>query len=286
MVYLGVRPMAKHPVESGIEDVVKTYELLDRVRLGRDILVRDDQFEAGALLDAARLARAKRIRMSLLDTGRFDPVALEKLVGERVRLFTSDEARPREAELDRLLLACRKAGSVMAFFQNAPLENSPAVPTLSLPAVLALAGSGMDVHISNRTAARDASVLAELAEAARKGRAFLSYYHHGPLAADLVGVAARGAWIHVPDRSLDDPGAVELGCEILRAARGAGSRLVVYVERGLPLAVLESLFAAGAALLILTAPSDHRSRQRPVEEKARKRGLPLRARYLSTAFLP
>jgi hypothetical protein len=62
--------------------------------------------------------------------------------------------------------------------------------------------------------------------------------------------------------------------------------MVVYVERGLPLPVLERLFSAGAALLFLTAPSDRRSLQRPLEEKARKRGLPLRARYLSTAFLP
>jgi len=286
MVYLDVRPMDKHPVEKGIEDVVKTYELLDRVRLGRDILIRDDQFEREALFDAALAARARRVRMSVLDTGRFDPTELERLIGEKVRICTSDEARPREAELERLLAACRKAGSVLSCFQHGPLESEPAVPTLSLPALKVLAASGMDTHISNRSAARDPNVVAELAEAARKGRAFLAYYHHGPLSADMSGAASGGAWLHVSDRSLEVAGAADLGLEILRAARDAGSRLVLYVEQGLPLPVLESLFNAGAALLFLTAPSDRRSLQRPLEEKARKRGLPFRASYLSPTFLP
>ena len=286
MVYLGLRPMDKHPVETGIEDVVRTYELLDRVRLGRDILIRDDQFEREALFDVARTARARRVRVSVLDTGRFDPTELEWLIGEKVRIVTSDEARPREAELSRLLAACRKAGSVLVFFEHGPLEAEPAVPTVPLPALEGLAASGMDLHISNRSRARDLGVVAGLAGAARKGRAFLAYYHHGPLAPDMVGVASRGAWLHVSDRSLPPSGTVDLGLEILGAARQAGSRLVVYVEQGLPLPVLETLFAAGAALLFLTAPSDRSSLQRPLEEKAGKRKLPLRASYLSPAFLP
>ena len=278
--------MDKHPIEKGIEDVVKTYELLDRVRLGRDILIRDDQFEREALFDAARMARAKRIRMSVLDTGRFDPTELEWLIGEKVRICTSDEARPREAELSRLLGACRKAGSVLILFQHGPIEAQPKIPTIPLAALEALAASGMDLHISNRTVTRDLGVVAGLAEAARKGRAVLAYYHHGPLAPDMTSVASHGAWLHVSDRSLAPSGAADLGLEILRAAREAGSRLVVYVEQGLPLPVLESLFAVGASILFLTAPSDRRSLQRPLEEKARKRGLPVRAYYLSPSFLP
>jgi len=285
MVYVGVQAMDKHPVERGIEDVVRTYELLDRVRLGRDILIRDDQFEREALLDAARMAGRRKVRMTVLDTGRLEATDLERLIGERVRICTSDEARPREAELDRLLDACRKAGSVLSCFQHGPLAEEPGVATLSLSALGSLAASGMDVHVSNRTAARDPDVLADLAEKARKGRSFLAYYHHGPLSADMTAAAARGAWLHVSDRGLDVPGGADLSLEILRAARKAGSRLVLYIERGLPLPILESLFTAGAALLFLAAPSDRRSRERPLEEKARRRRLPVRASYLSTAFL-
>ncbi|MBE0711271.1 MAG: hypothetical protein IH583_02725, partial [Candidatus Aminicenantes bacterium] len=65
-----------------------------------------------------------------------------------------------------------------------------------------------------------------------------------------------------------------------------GVRAVVRVERGLPLEVLETLWAAGAALLFLTPPSDDRSLLRPVETRAARRKVPARAYFLSTAFLP
>ena len=57
MVYVEVRIMSKHSIEEGIGDVIKTYELLDRVRLGRDIVIRDDQFEAEALRDFSITSR-------------------------------------------------------------------------------------------------------------------------------------------------------------------------------------------------------------------------------------
>jgi len=278
--------MDKHPIEKGIEDVVRTYELLDRIRLGRDIVVRDDQFAREALFDAARSARGRGIRVSLVDTGRLEPSDVEWLVGERVRFYSSDEARPREAELARILMACRRAGSFLAYFQNGPLGNGPGPETQTLAAIEGLVSSGMDLHLSNRTTARDPGVLTGLADAAQAGKAFFVYYHHGPLSADLAGLAARGAWIHFSDRSLPGPGAVELALETARAAREAGSRAVVTVEKGLALPALESLFGAGAAVLFQTPPADDASLLRPFEGKARRRRLPARAFYLSTAFLP
>jgi len=278
--------MDKHPVEKGIEDVVKTYELLDKIRLGRDLVIRDDQFEPEALLDAARFAREKGIRVSLLDTGRFDPSGLEWLIRERVRFYTSDEARPREPELARLLKACRSAKTFLAYFQNGPLQTQPAAETAPFEALKGLTSAGMDLHISNRAQARDSGVLAELAESAAAGRGCFVYYHHGPLTAELAGLAATGAWIHFPDRGLDTEAAMSLALEIARGAREAGSRAAVYVETGLPLRVLECLFAAGAAVLFRTPPGDRESLLRPFEQKARKRALPARAFYLSTAFLP
>lgn len=278
--------MDKHHIEKGIEDVVKAYELLDRIRLGRDIVIRDDQFEREGLLDAARTARAKGIRMSLLDTGRFEPSEIEWLVREKVRFYTSDETRPREAELARILKACRASKSFIAYFQNGQLGTEPEADAVSLDALKGLSSSGMDIHISNRVHARDFGVLAELAENAREGKCYLAYYHHGPFAAGMTELASRGAWTHFSDRSLAAAGSADLGLEIIRSARGAGSRAVVYVEQGLPLSVLESLFEAGAAVLFQTPPSDFRSLQRPFEQKARKRKLPVRAFYLSAAFLP
>ena len=278
--------MDKHPLEKGIEDVVKTYELLDGIRLGRDLVIRDDQFEPEALFDAARFARSKGIRLSVLDTGRFEPSGLEWLVRERARLYTSDEARPREPELARLLKACRSSKTFLAYFQNGPLQTRPGADAVSFEALKGLTSSGMDLHVSNRVHARDSGALAELAENAAAGRGYFVYYHHGPLLAELIPLAAAGAWIHLPDRSLNAEGAAGLALEIARGARQAGSRAAVYVETGLPLPVLEGLFASGAAVLFRTPPGDRESLIRPFEQKARKRELPARAFYLSTSFLP
>jgi hypothetical protein len=286
MVYLGLRIMDKNPVERGVEDVVRTYELLDRIRLGQDVVIRDDQFAREALFDAARLVRSKGIGLSLIDTGRFEPGDLEWLIRERVRIYTSDEARPNEMELDRIVRACGAAKSFAAYFQNGPLRTGEAEGAVSVPALKRLCGSGLDLHLSNRTHVREFGIVSELAESARDGRAFLAYYHHGPLVEGLPELAARGAWIHFSDRSLADEAAAGLGLEIVRGGRVSGTRAAVYVEAGLPLPVLESLFAAGAVLLFRTPPSDWRSLQRPVEQKARKRTLPVRASYLSPAFLP
>lgn len=275
--------MNKHPVEKGIEDVVRTYELLDRVRLGCDIIIRDDQFESEALLDAARAARAKNIGVSVLDTGRFEPSALEWLIRERVRLYTSDEARPREDELARLLKACRAARTFLAYFQNGPFGGEGGVAPDALER---LSSAGMDIHLSNRVHARDLDILTGLAEDAKGGGGIFAYYHHGPLASALTELAARGAWIYFSDRSIDPGAGNDPVLALVRAARDAGSRAVVYVEAGLPLPVLEALFAAGAVLLFQTPPSDDRSLLRPIERKALRRKLPVRAFYLSTSFLP
>jgi hypothetical protein len=278
--------MDKHPVEQGIEDVVKTYELLDRVRLGRDIVIRDDQFGREALLDVARTARSKGIGMSLLDTGRFETSDLEWLIREKVRCYTSDEARSSEAELARILKACRASGSFLAYLHNGPIESASGPERLSLSALRGLASSGMDVHLSNRVQARDFGTLAELAEDVADGRGYFVVYHHGPLVPGLTELASRGAWIHFSDRGLEAGAPTELGLGVIRAARAAGSRAAVYVQTGLPLPVLESLFDAGAVLLFQTPPSDRQSLQKPVEQRARRRKLPVRAYYLSTAFLP
>jgi hypothetical protein len=278
--------MDKHPVEQGIEGVVKTYELLDRLRLGRDIVVRDDQFEREVLLDAARSVRSKKIRMSLLDTGRFEPSDIEWLVREKVRFYTSDETCPREAELLLILKACRASKSFLAYFHNGPLGTGGGAEGFSLTALRGLLSSGLDLHISNRVHGRDFGVLADLADNARKGKAWMAYYHHGPLAEVLPAVAARGVWIHFADRSLEAAGSAEAALETVRAARDAGSRAVIYITEGLPLTLLSAVFEAGAAVIFQTPPSDIGSLQRPLERMARKRKVPVRASYLQTAFLP
>lgn len=286
MVYLEIRKMSEHPIEKGIAGVVKTYELLDRVRMRQDLVIRDDQFDYEPLLDAARYARRRRILLSLLDTGRFGLTEFEALVREGVRVLTSDEARPRADEWEILLEACRTSRTFLSVFWNGPLPAADGSSGISLQAITDLLGRGMDFHVSNRIHGRDAGLLTELAAASKSGRGYFVYYHHGPLVPELAGPAGRGAWVHFSDRNSADEAWAGLAVETAGAASAAGARAAVYVERGLPLELLEELWTAGAALLFLTPPSDDRSLQRPVERKAAKRKLPPRAFHLSTAFLP
>jgi hypothetical protein len=286
MVYLENRIMSERAIEKGIAGVVKTYELLDRVRTRQDLVIRDDQFEYEALLDAARYAGRRRIRLSLLDTGRFGLTEVEALARSGARVLTSDEARPRADEWEILLEAGREGGTHLSIFWNGPLPVAEENSAVSLQALEDLLGRGMDLHLSNRTHARDAGTLAGLGDAAKKGRGYLVLYHVGPLAVDLAGPAARRAWIHFTDRDSADERWAGLAVGVARAASSSGSRAAVHVEAGLPLDLLEELWAAGAALVFLTPPSDDRSLLRPIERKAARRKLPARAFHLSTVFMP
>jgi len=287
MVYLQVPKMSEHPIETGIAGVVQIYELLDRVRTRRDLVIRDDQFDFGALLEAAEYAGRRRIGLSVLDTGRFGLDEVEALARAGARVLTTDEARPRTEEWEILQEACRRAGTHLGVFWNGPLPAADGSTAVTAQTLENLLGSGLDLHVSSRVQPRQPKALAALAAAARKGQGFFVLYHLGPLAAELVGVAAGRAWIHLADASIEDDAAAETAVAIARAAAAAGSRVAVHVERGLALDVLVGLWDAGAALLLQTPPSDDQSLLRPVEQRAsRERKLPARAFWISTAFLP
>jgi hypothetical protein len=278
--------MSERSIVEGLTGVVATYELLDRVRTRQDLAIRDDQFDFTALVEAARYAGRRRIRLSLVDTGRFGLEELESLARAGARILTSDEARPRAAEWEILQAASRAAGTHLSVFWSGPLpgeDGAPGVPALDLERLLR---SGMDLHVSSRVQPRGPDALVPLAGVAKKGRAYFVLYHAGPLQPGLIAVAAERAWIHLADADVAEGAAADLAVGTARAAAKAGSRAAVHIERGLPLELLEALWAAGAALLFQTPPSDDRSLLRPVEQKAARRKVPARAYRLTTAFLP
>lgn len=278
--------MSEKTIVEGVNGVVRTYELMDRVRTRQDLVIRDDQFDHEALRDAVGYARRRRIRLSLVDTGRFALAEIEDLARGGARVLTSDEARPRAGEWESLVEACRDGGTHLAVFWNGPLPASGKDGEIPAQALEDLLGRGLDLHLADRRHARDPEALAGLAAAARKGRGYLVFYRVGPPVAELGAPAGRRAWVHFSDREAAEEGWAGPALEIARAAAAAGSRAVVHVERGLPLELLEELWEAGAALVFLTPPSDDRSLLRPIERKAARRKLAPRAFYLSTAFLP
>lgn len=278
--------MSERSIVEGVSGVVATYELLDRVRTRQDLVIRDDQFDFGALLEAARYADRRRIRLSLVDTGRFGLEEVESLARAGARILTSDEARPSAGEWEILQAACRAAGTHLSVFWGGPLPGADGAPGISALDLERLLKEGMDLHLSDRIHRRDIEALLPLAAAARKGRAYFVLYHTGPLPPELAAVAAARAWVHFADADIAAGDAAELAVGIARAAARAGSRAVAHVERGLGLELLEELWTAGAVLLFQTPPSDDRSLLRPIERKAARRKLPLRAYRLTTAFLP
>ena len=278
--------MTEKSVDEGLAGVVRTYELLDRLRLGRDFAVRDDQFDFSLLLDAARVSRAKRLTLTLLDTGRFGFVELEWLLAEGVRLCTSDEARPRPAELLRLLEAARRGRVRIAHLQRGPLPEEPAAGAMSIPDLQELGRAGLDVHVSDLGGPRDLAVLGEVVPFVRAGGGLFVFYRHGRPDEALVALAGRGGWSHLTDRHLDIASDAEILLAWARAAKAGGAGAVLHVERGLPLETLQALQASGAYLLLKTPPSDRLSRLRPLEAAARRRRLPPRAFYLDATLLP
>jgi len=254
--------------------------------LGRDFAVRDDQFDFSILLDAARMARAKGLTLTLLDTGRFGFVELEWLVTEGVRLCTSDEARPRPEEILRLLEAGRRGRVRATYLQRGPLLDAPAAGAMSVPDLQELGREGLDVHISDLDEPRNLEALGEIVPFVRAGRGFFVFYRHGRPDEALVTLARRGGWSHLTDRPLDIGGDEEMLLAWARAAKAGGAGAVLHVERGLPLETLQALQASGVYLLFKTPPSDRLSRFRPLEAAARRRKLPRRAFYLDTSLLP
>jgi hypothetical protein len=253
------------------------YELIDRIRKGRELVVRDDQNAFEELLDAARAAktRPRKARFGVLDTGKLGTSELEWLAEAGADIFTSDEARPDAAELVLVAKACARGGGAVALLVNGPLGDRHGD----------LARDGVILHVSNRERAVDLSALAGLAEAAKSGGGFLVYYHHGSPVEDLVGLAVDGARIHLSDRALEEKD-LDLMTAVLEASRAGGGELILYVEKEMPLRFLRKLFDAGGVLFFKTPPSDRRSLLRGLERKAEKRRPDPRSFYLQNAFLP
>jgi len=251
------------------------YELIDRIKKDRDVVVRDDQNTFEELLDAARAARPRKARFGVLDTGKFGVPELEWLAEAGAGIFTSDEARPNAAELVPVVKACARGGGAVALLVNGPLGASHDD----------MIRDGVVLHVSNRERAVDPAALTDLAGAAKAGGGFLVYYHHGALVEDMAGLAAAGARIHLSDKALEDKD-LDIMIALLEASRSGGGEIILYIEKGMPLQFLRKLFDAGVVLFFKTPPSDRRSLMRGLERKAEKRRPHPGSFYLQNTFLP
>jgi hypothetical protein len=260
------------------------FALLDKVKKGGEFVLRDDQYGFTDTLDAVKTARACRARFDLLDTGRFSVLELEWLCEAGAHFYGSDNVGRETSDLIRVRRACVRGRSSSVFLVIGPFEASGSAGPSSLAALGELGREGFILHASNREHDRDVLRLSELAEEAHKGGGFLVYYYHGAADAGLVELASRGAKIHLSDKLLQESD-LELLIAVLKASRSGRSKLVLYIDKGMPVRFLQKLFDAGAVLLFKTPPSDRDSLMGKLERKARRRPLRRGTYYLHATFL-
>jgi len=257
----------------------KIFRLLDLVRKGGPVIIRDDHYDFPTILD---VARSHGRRLVLIDSGRFNGIQMESLGRVGVSFYSSDDARTDIEEIGLIRKACSKGGSFLAFFLNAGLDEGDRPGKIPLPLLKRLAEGGVYFHLSNLPKKRDGSPLVELSRCCRQGGSWLVYYHHGSLDPFLHDLAAAGAWIHLSDQSLT--GDEDLA--FFRELAGHGKRLVLIVESLLPESFLRYVYRAGVYLIFKTPPLEPSSRRAALEKKAGRKSLNFRAYYISTAFLP
>jgi len=258
--------------------------LLAMARAGRDVTVRDDEYDFSVLLDAVRV-KARGIRFRLVDTGRWESSRMEWLVDRGADLYTADTVGRPAGELEGIQAICRRAGAVLAcFLQRVPEEEREG--TYSPSEVVNLARSGVYIHVTNRKEMADPHLLADLAAHCRRGGSRLIYYHHGPLEHSLVELGRNGAWVHLYDRSLEGEENAASARDLLRGASAAGGGLVIHWKKGMSLSFLDEMLRSGARVVFGPALFDFKSPYRALEKKARRKTLDFRTYYLSPTVLP
>jgi uncharacterized protein YlbG (UPF0298 family) len=268
----------------------RAHELLSWIKRGKDVTVRDDQYDFPWLIDIVKACRKRRCRFRLIDSGKLSAFELEWLGKAGADLYTSDSARPKTEELELINKACRRGGAFVAYFHQGMLgeeeEKESGLETISFFDLDKMGREGIYVYLSNRKIKRSFSQLNELAYSCQQGGCWLVYYHFGPLESSIEELARSGAWIHVSDKSVKEPQDLSLLIETLKASSSKGTRLVLHLDAEWKTHQLRDVIDAGAIVLFKSSLLDYRSPLRTLERESRRRKLDFRAYYLYPTFLP
>jgi hypothetical protein len=267
------------------EFLEKSWELLSWAGQGKDITVRDDQYQFPWLLDSVKLCRKKGARFRLIDSGKLDCSLLEWLAGAGADVYTSDEVRSEASELEQVNSSCRKGGAFLAYFHHGSLESEEESGSVSFFDLKNMGSCGIYIYLSNREMKREISKLNELAHDCRTGRSRLVYYLHGSLEDSLERLAGDKAWIHVTDQIFQKPEDRSLVLNKLRSAVSAGANLVLHIEKALHLSLLRGVIQTQAFVFFKSSLFDFESSFRALERKTRKRKIDYRAYYLYPTVL-
>jgi len=259
------------------ESLVGSFALLSLASQEKILTIRDDLYELPWLLDAVKASRRNSGRFRLIDSGRFDTIQLASLLAAGAQWYTSDIVRHDIEEIDEIRRFGRKARA--SYFCHEDLNAGEDSGQMAFQDYLALAGRGFSFYLSNREKERDWAQMTELASTCKKNHAWMVYYHHGPLDPAMVELAGRKTWIHLADPKPESEDR-ELFFRVVKAARSAGSNLILYLQEELDLGFITLCLKAGVHVHFKSAFFDYRSPFRPLVEKAGKKKLRGGAYYL------
>lgn len=264
----------------------KALQLLSWAKQGQDITARDDQYDFPTFLDAIKICRKQGFRFRLIDSGTLMLSQLEWLAEAGADLYTSDEARNNFFELELLSRACRRNGTILAYFHHGPFESREEEESVYFSALQGLARSGAYFFLADRQRERDLQRLNELAAACRQGGSWLVYYYYGLFKLPLDELAKNKVWFHFSDQRLKEIEDKNQALDKMKLALSRGLKLILHVEKILDYSFLEKLMKAGAFVLFKSSLIDYRSPFKALEKKARQKKLDFRAYYLYPDFLP
>lgn len=259
-----------------------SFELLSLASRGKTMTIRDDLYELPWLLDAVKACRKNGGRFRLIDSGRFNNDQLVSLLKAGAEWYTSDSVRHNLQDIDEIRRFVRRARAF--YFCHEDLSAGEGSENMSFQDYLAIAERGFYFYISNQEKKRDWSRLIELASTCKKNHAWLVYYHHGVLDPAMVDLAGRKAWIHMADPKLQGE-EQELFFRVVKAARKAGSNLMLYLDEELDLDFITRCLKTGVHVHFQSALFDYRSPFRPLAEQAGRKKLRGRTYYLYPKFM-
>lgn len=263
------------------------FKLLSLVLDGEDVTVRDDQYDFLWLPEAIKRCRKRGFRFRLIDSGHFDFSQLGWLVQAGADLYTSEEVRPQNTELQFLSKTAQKGRAIVAYFLRSRTEeeSDKEAQDSTLADAVNLAASGAYLYISSKKAKLNLSQLSQLARASHLAGSWLVYYHHGPLESDLDRLAASGAWIHLSNKSLQEEDEFPLLLSIIKSARYSGANLIFHLERGVDGNLVMDVVKEGAFVLFDSFLPDFKSPLYSIAKQVRRKKLDFRSYYLYPHFL-
>ncbi len=244
---------------------------LERQEKKSRLILRDDLYDLPVLRDILGKAASRKIRVSLLDSGRFAPDELERLADFPFSFYTSDVSRSDFQVLSQINLGLKRRGCRLFYFLQGELQEDSGFWNN--------VGLFEAIYVSGREKDRPLGLLAGLAEEVSHGRTSLVYYHHKKLEENLARVCLKNCWLHVSNKNFEEEAEIMI-LDLLREIKKYGGSPVIHVDRGQSYQFLKRLADAGAFLVFNLPPLEPASRIFSLSESWRKKKLPEKAFYL------